>query len=580
MEHKLKRLSVLSGIIAASLCFAACSPTGEGGGPGGSTDNKTDGSDIGVTFSAGDGAFSDSRKSVTLTPDGDGKVRMEEAPRYDGHAFVGWFNGSTEYNPNASVTSNCTFTAKYVSGDTDAVYNALFDENSSVSIDIDMSDAEWKKLNNDYVVFNEQNSKSPIYRMADSVTIGIDDGSGMLYYYYKEVGVRMKGNTSRHEFYGNDGFFNNVHMKLSFKQTFDDVEDGYKESELKKWDDENARKARKDRRFGGMEKIDIKYNSTGDETYVREMYAMKLFRDNGIAAPKVTLCSVTALEKNATKKNLGLYRIHECIDEAFVTRNFGKDEDGDLWKCTYTKTGAADLTNNGLDNKIGVEDELKGKFYSYDKKTNKKKDKVTGLRDFSSMTDFIRAINTEGCDFSKYLDTDQFVKFEAVNYLLGNPDCIRNNYNNYYLYFRKSDGKAVIIPYDYDRCLGLTCGWNPTGSASMYLEPYTRRIAANGDSQANPLYKGLICKGASTESGLPLMQYRSNLLSVSKSAPFTAAAFNAYKENYKTKYACYTSDALQTNALAFDNNKYENVSYAAYIQTKLETLNNNIDNYR
>ena len=33
--------------------------------------------------------------------------------------------------------------------------------------------------------------------MADNVTIGIDDGDGMLYYYYEEVGVRMKGNTSR-----------------------------------------------------------------------------------------------------------------------------------------------------------------------------------------------------------------------------------------------------------------------------------------------------------------------------------------------------------------------------------------------
>lgn len=576
MEHKFKRLGVLSGIVAASLCFVACVPTGEGDGTG----NDPSASGIRVTFSAGEGAFADSKKSVSVTPDNNGKVRMEEAPRYDGHAFVGWFNGSTEYDPNASVTSDCTFTAKYVSGDTDAVYNALFDENSIVSIDFDMSDSEWKKLNRDYVVFNEQNSKSPIYRMADSVTIGIDDGKGMLYYYYEEVGVRMKGNTSRHEFYGNDGFFDNVHMKLSFKQTFDDIDDGYEESELKQWNDEDARSARKDRRFGGMEKIDIKYNSTGDETYVREMYAMKLFRDNGIVAPKVTLCSVTALEKNAAKKNLGLYRIHECIDEAFVTRNFGENEDGDLWKCTYTKTGAADLTNTDLDKKIGVEDELKGKFYSYDKKTNKKKDKVTGLRDFSSMTDFIRAINTEGCDFSEYLDADQFVKFEAVNYLLGNPDCIRNNYNNYYLYFRKSDGKAVIIPYDYDRCLGLTCGWNPTGSASMYLEPYTRRIAANGDSQANPLYKGLICKGASTESGSPLMKYRSNLLSVSKSAPFTAAAFNAYKENYKTKYARYASDALETNALAFDNNKYGNVAYAMYIQTKLETLNNNIDNYR
>ena len=147
-----------------------------------------------------------------------------------------------------------------------------------------------------------------------------------------------------------------------------------------------------------------------------------------------------------------------------------------------------------LDNRIGVENELKGKFYTYDKKTNKKKDKVTGLRDFASMRNFIAAITGEGCDYSAVLDVDNFAKFEAVNYMLGNPDCIRNNYNNYYIYFRKSDGKAVIIPYDYDRCLGLTADWNPTGSASALLEPYTRRIAANGDSQYNPLYKNLIAR--------------------------------------------------------------------------------------
>ncbi|MDE5547861.1 MAG: CotH kinase family protein, partial [Clostridia bacterium] len=322
-----------------------------------------------------------------------------------------------------------------------------------------------------------------------------------------------------------------------------------------------------------------KYNSTGDETYVREMYAMKLFRENGVVAPNITLCSVTALEKDSVKRNLGLYRIHECIDEAFIARNI-EEQVGDLWKCTYTKTGAADMTTNGLENKIGVEDELKGKFYSYDKKTNKKKDKVTGLRDFSSMRNFISAVNTSGADLSKYLDTEQFAKFEAVNYLLGNPDCIRNNYNNYYLYFRKSDGKAIIIPYDYDRCLGLTYQWNPTGSASMYLEPYTRRIAANGDSQANPIYRGLICKGAPTDSGSTLMKYRSNLLALSNSALVTVTAFNAYKDNYKSRYGKYVSQALDTNALAFDNNKYGNVAYSTYIQTKLNTLKSNIDNYR
>ena len=191
----------------------------------------------------------------------------------------------SKWESDTSFPENGTFSARYVSANTDAVYTALLEENWTVSVDINRSDKEWKKLNNDYVVFEAQNSKSPIYRMADNVTIGIDDGDGMLYYYYEEVGVRMKGNTSRREFYNDDGFFGALHMKLSFKQTFDDVEDGYTEDELKVWADDAAREARKDRMSGGKEKIDIKYTSTHDETYVREMYAMKLFRENGVIAP-------------------------------------------------------------------------------------------------------------------------------------------------------------------------------------------------------------------------------------------------------------------------------------------------------
>lgn len=571
--YRLKKLGIFIGIAAAGLCLAACEQA-ERDEREPETENKA----VAITFSAGEGVFADSGKSITLNADSGGKVTMQKTPVCDAHAFAGWFDGETEYDPEASYSADRTFTAKYVSGNTDKVYAALFSEDSSVSIDIDMSDKEWKKLNNDYNVFEEKNSKSPIYRMADSVTIGIENGGETLYYYYEEVGVRMKGNTSRHNFYGDDGFYNSIHMKLSFKQTFDDTDDGYTESELKHWEDANARKARKNRMFGGMEKIDIKYNSTGDETYVRELYAMKLFRSYGIAAPNVTLCSVKALEKDKTYRNLGVYRIHEAIDETFIVRNFGEGEDGDLWKCTYTKSGPADMTNYDLDNRIGVENELKGKFYSYDKKTNKKKDEVTGLRDFASMRNFISAVNGGG-DVSQYLDADQFAMFEAVNYILGNPDCIRNNYNNYYLYFRKTDGKAVIIPYDYDRCLGLTYGWNPTGSASMYLEPYTRRIAANGDSQANPIYRNLICKGAPTGSGSVLMKYRENLLEISDSALLTLQSFNTYKNRFKAKYSKYINDALNTNSLVFDDNRHENVSYSEYMQTKLNTLKNNIDNY-
>lgn len=522
-----------------------------------------------LTFSTGKGAFADGKTSLQFKLK-DGAVTIDSEPLLDGHAFAGWYSGEEKFDAAKKYTASKTFTAKYVSGGSDEAYDALFNENNTVAVDINMSDGEWTKLNQDF----KMNSKSPIYRLADSVTISISNANETLNFCYEEVGVRMKGNTSRHEFYGSNGFTNNIHMKLSFKETFDD-EDEYKQEERKVWTDTAARDARKDRTFGGMEKIDVKYNSTGDETYVRELYAMKLFRENGIYASNMTLCSLTALEKNQTKKNLGVYRILEPIDEAFVARHIEKIV-GDLWKCTYTTTGAADMTLSDLENKVGVEDELKGKFYSYDKKTNKKKDKVTGLRDLSSVKNFITAINADSPDFDKLLDLDYFAKFEAINYILGNPDCIRNNYNNYYLYFR-SDGKALIIPFDYDRCLGIN-SWDPTGSANMNVTPYTRTVAATGGQQVNPLYVKLIDKGAPTAADSVLMKFRQNLINISKSQTLTASAFNAYKDNYKAKYSKYTATALGGNSIAFDSHT-GSVSYATYIQTKLKTLNDNINNY-
>ncbi len=541
--------------------------------------------EVSVTFNTGAGSFGSGQTSVVLKPDDDGKVEFSHLPWRDGYAFTGWYNGTVEYDPNAVYESAQTFTATYEYGGDDVVYTALFNENSTVSISIDMSDSEWKKLDNDY----REGWKSPTYRQADNVIIGIDSGDGMLNYYYKDVGVRMKGNTSRHKFYGDDGFYNAIHMKLSFKETFDDLDDGYTEDDLTDWTDKKSeRDFRKARTLGGMTKIDVKYNSTLDETYIRELYAMKLFRENGIYAPNITLGSVSALNKDTDMINLGVYRIHEPVDEEFVLRHIEDgNAAGDLYKCTWGNSsyGAA-LTDWDFERLIGVNDEFNNEFYAYEKKTNKKKDKTTGLRDFSSMINFIRAINsTDASGLGNYIDVDHFAKFEAINYILGNPDCIRNHANNYYIYFRKSDGKAIIIPYDYDRCLGSKQWDNYNGMSGEEITPYTRRTTLDGGSLNNPLYLKLIVKGAPYDDDSVLMKYRANLIEMAQSNMLKAETFNALKDKYKARYGSYTTTGIKVGNGNFGNNQgfdenWINLSYADYMTAKLNVLNNNIDNYR
>lgn len=562
---KFKKALAIVLATAAVSCIAACGNAGGG-------NNGADGNDIEITFAAGDGAFKDGGETVTVTAKDDGKAALtDKTPVRDGYAFAGWYNGSDKFSPDTAHTQDTTYTAVYVSGNADGVYDSLFDAESVITVDIDMCDSEWKKLDADYDRFSHH--KSPIYRMADSVTVTVEADGGTYEYYYEEVGIRMKGNTSRRRFYGDDGFYANVHFKLSFTQTFDD-EDEYGVNERKVWTDTNARKARKKRTFAGLEKFDIKYNKNCDETYSKDIYAMLAFRENGIAAPNATLCAVSALERDAERENLGLYMLYEAVDEVFLARNFEGDDGGDLYKCSWGSGSGANLTY--ADGLVGVEDELNGEFYTYDKKTNKKKTDSSGKRDFSSIKNFISAINAPSADYESLIDTDYFAMFEAVNYILGNPDCIRNHFNNYYIYFRPSDGKAVFIPYDYDRCLGITKDWAPYNGC-LELTPYDSRTTVDSNRQPNPLYANLILiDTAPLGPDSVLARYTSNLASLASSSLFTSAEFDKVKNTYKQHYESVPRTALSTNSTRFDATDTGNMTFAYYIGHKLEVLNNSI----
>ena len=451
-------------------------------------------------------------------------------------------------------------------GDEDALFGRLFDLNNKISLRLHMDESQIAKLQKDYENYSSWGSKSPIYRMADlEVTVGTDT------YYIRQVGVRMKGNTSRTDFYSpKEGIHSLIHLKLDFQETFDDPD--YYGSEALTWT-EADREARKDRTFATLEKLDLRWNKCDDSSYIKEYYAYEMYRDQGVPAPHTNLATL-----NWSGLHMGVYTINEPIDKIFLKKYLPKEQQGgDLYKLGWSHVGASFTAVDS----IGIEDEDAGKFYAYDLKTNKK------TSTHESLTKIITALNSgnvtkEG--FAQLVDVEEFLRYSAVSYLLGNPDDLRNNYNNCYIYFRGDTGQMMVFPYDFDRCLGVTHEWNPTGDGVTSDDPFSTRLAADGGEQKSPLFLYSICAG-----GYYVCQFAADLKAVSESKwmdtdHFLQIAALAQK-NYGADIA--TGKVFRNNAdhsQVLDPHKTSdfasqgNISFAQYVAAKKKALEKGLQN--
>lgn len=453
------------------------------------------------------------------------------------------------------------------------LYIRLFDLANKVEIQIHMSDEELAKMQADYEHYSSFGSKSPIYRMAD-VTVTIHSDTGTERYEIKEVGVRMKGNTSRTDFYSpEEGIYNAIHLKLSFQETFDDED--YYGADAKVWTDEESREARKDRTFATLEKLDLRWNRCDDGSYLKEYYAFAAYRAFDVLSPHVNLASL-----DWSGVHMGVYTINEPVDKIFLKKYLPEDAaGGDLYKLGWGMGGGATFTNTGS---IGVEEEDAGLFYAFDLKTNKK------TSDHADLMGLIRQLNdgyVSREEFAELVDVDYFLRFAAVSYLLGNPDDLRNNYNNCYAYFRSDNGKLMLIPYDYDRCLGVTTHWNPTGTGVTDDDPFTdQRMGVERSDQTadrgqyNPLFIYSVDKG-----GYFIREYAAVLETVASSDWFGLERFEVLygiaEEHYQdlatpdrclhnTRHLKMAFDLERTSDFASN----DNISYKEYIQAKQKTL--------
>ena len=446
------------------------------------------------------------------------------------------------------------------------LFALLFDIENKITLRLDMTDAELAKMQADYDKYDRNGGKSPIYRRGDlHVTVTTPTGSAYACT-VDDVGVRMKGNTSRTDFYSQDeGIYNVIHLKLSFQETFDDP-DEYGSDALT-WT-ESERDERKDRTFAKLEKLDLRWNRCDDGTYLKEYFAFHSYRQNGVPAPHTNLASF-----DWAGIHMGVFTINEPIDKVFLAKNLPEEAlGGDLYKVGWAGSRNGSFTNT---DSIGIENEASAEFYAYDLKTNKKSS------DHQSLIQLIQKLNSGEMTqerFAELVDTDSFLPYCAVSYLLGNPDDMRNNYNNFYIYFRGDNGKAMIIPYDYDRCLGITTHWNPTGNGVTADNPFTTKQLATNEDQENPLILYSVAAG-----GFYVREYALLLEQIARSSDFSLETFN---ELYEIAEANYARDAKPGKAfrntdglfMEFDLDRTSdfssngNISMKEYLDAKLGTL--------
>ncbi|WP_347273533.1 CotH kinase family protein [Candidatus Kuenenia sp.] len=324
--------------------------------------------------------------------------------------------------------------------------NYVFDINALPVITITISTDEW----NNQLLYYDSNPKHEEYSTADFEFEKNGEIENM-----EGIGFRIRGGTySRIRLEGEAGELHDpespdwhrAHLKIDFNE-YD-----------------------KDARFKGLRGLNLR-SFSGDDSYVREVYCYDLFKKFGVwTAPLSSYARVyIKVKEDDAPAYYGVYCMVENIDKEFIQERFGKDNDeGYLWKCR--NPGDLNYANLNTD-KIGVEDISLNEEESYrpyyDLKTNKS-DLETAKE---QLIQFIEDLNSkEGDEFVDWIqsemDVDHFLRFLAVNVLIGSWDDHWLNANNYYLYFDESE-KLYFIPYDYDRTLGISYLLENTGTQDV-----------------------------------------------------------------------------------------------------------------
>jgi spore coat protein CotH len=211
--------------------------------------------------------------------------------------------------------------------------------------------------------------------------------------------------------------------------------------------------------YQGYTAIAIRTGGVADDAaMLQEPVTNFVYRRVGQPAP---LTAYTGLRFNEGAETL--YVVSEVIDEAYLVRNFGETR-GVLYKASL---GANVLTYKGANPS------------AYD--TSFSQETRVGEADLAPLIEFSRFLNewdeaAFASDLPRYLDTDSFATYLAINTLLVNLDSlVSGNGNNFYLYYNEADQRMSLLFWDGNESLGA---FSPAQAASMPLSLDARNEAS------------------------------------------------------------------------------------------------------
>ncbi|MCP4782355.1 MAG: hypothetical protein GY903_05450 [Fuerstiella sp.] len=182
-----------------------------------------------------------------------------------------------------------------------------------------------------------------------------------------------------------------------------------------------------DKYVDGVEYCDVDNltlnNCKQDQALLSQWLTYRTYRRVGLPAPRLNLAKVTV-----NGKYLGIYANVEPVKSAFLRRNFG-DSDGTLYEGTL-----ADFTVGGI-----------SRF--------ERKNSDDAPDDRVELRKTAEVLSAEPLDLhvlQQQIDLEEFMKFWAVESLVGFWDGYNNNQNNFFVYANPTDGRLHFIPWGAD----------------------------------------------------------------------------------------------------------------------------------